>query len=511
MTTLRTLSDCSFADLSVLELVGVPVGVKGAETLRTAVAHLEQLLLPRCQLGDRGVGVLCDGIRLSRNSTLSRGVTLKRVCLASNGLTADACGALASVVSFHTVQRAAESWRHSLRGRQPTEVLDGEADVQGLHAVDLSGNPRIGDAGACELLHSLEDDSSVTAVSFQDCGLTSKGAETVAQVSSDVRGVRAVVLGSDTALSLQVLPTSALAVVDLRDNTIGSTALNKATTAAKLKLNCTVLTGTSARPAAAEVPKWKARISPGRSSGPRPQSAPLRRRENPATVLSGQNHPRPSSRTSGKRQPQKQAARPTRTPAAEPRHPAAATQPSRRRAQQQSPADSHAHSARHVSEPDSEPTPDPPRQDPATGASTTADALADWLNAPGGLDDTPPDLGGTSLVFHEADRVLEEQTRLRAVRQRQGEGRESTGRGAHRGRAAPMSTVPEPKRVDTALPPPAQLTGLDMTEEEKAAAIRASFGHLDNIIDDLALRSAAAPAAAPSLAGRHSAERDSFT
>jgi hypothetical protein len=157
--------------------------MKGAEALREGVAHLEQLLLPRCQLGDRGVNALCEGLRVSRGNSGS-GPTLQRLCVASNGLTQDACSALAAVISFHTVQRSANSWRHSLRGREPTESITTEARTRGLHALDLSNNPAIGDAGACELLHALEDDSSVTAISFQGCNMSSRSAATVAKVTA---------------------------------------------------------------------------------------------------------------------------------------------------------------------------------------------------------------------------------------------------------------------------------------------------------------------------------------
>ena len=53
------------------------------------------------------------------------------------------------------MRRQAETWQHSLRGRTP----DPEEGTGGLRAINLSFNPGIGDDGAYEMLHALEDDT----------------------------------------------------------------------------------------------------------------------------------------------------------------------------------------------------------------------------------------------------------------------------------------------------------------------------------------------------------------
>ena len=63
--------------------------------------------------------------------------------------------AWSSVYQHCGVRRQAETWQHSLRGRTP----DPEEGTGGLRAINLSFNPGIGDDGAYEMLHSLEDDT----------------------------------------------------------------------------------------------------------------------------------------------------------------------------------------------------------------------------------------------------------------------------------------------------------------------------------------------------------------
>ena len=60
---LASLWDRATVELTVIELIGIPVRPGGARLLRPVVSQLKQLLLPRCGLGDAGVRALCDGLR----------------------------------------------------------------------------------------------------------------------------------------------------------------------------------------------------------------------------------------------------------------------------------------------------------------------------------------------------------------------------------------------------------------------------------------------------------------
>ena len=116
----------------MVELIGIPVRPSGVRLLTPLVSQLRQLLLPRCGLGDAGVRAICDGLR-------SSSCVLERLCVSGNGLTSDACVAIGGVIAFHAVHRTADTWQHSLRGREP----EPPAAPVGLRAIDMSWNPSV--------------------------------------------------------------------------------------------------------------------------------------------------------------------------------------------------------------------------------------------------------------------------------------------------------------------------------------------------------------------------------
>lgn len=139
--------------------------------------------------------MICDGIRAESTAT-----TLSDINLSSNELSENSCVAIAALLTHCGVRRQAETWQHSLRGRTP----DPEEGTGGLRAINLSFNPGIGDDGAYEMLHALEDDTWTQKLNLRACNIGDAGA----------RAVHALFLGQ-----------SALETLDVSDNAISARML----------------------------------------------------------------------------------------------------------------------------------------------------------------------------------------------------------------------------------------------------------------------------------------------
>lgn len=278
----------------------------------------------------------------------------------------------------------------------------------------------------------------------------------------------------------QVLPGSALRLVDLRDNLIGTASDTLLRNAATGKLGCEVMLGSSAPPKVAQAPAWKSRISKKGAS-----TRGSRLDDNRGSSATGAPSPRAKGAKSKSAQkksvprhahhqhpPAEQPPASHRQSAPTQRQPREINGPPARRA-----ADRRQTPSSTASQSTAESRPTLPQTNAQPVPRTTTEDLAAWLDSSGATESQ----GNTvPMEFAEADRVLAEQASL--VRQRR---RDETAPAV-----TPNTTTNSTSLHTGGLPPPARLFGLCESEEEIAAAIRATFGHLDNLVDQMARQTA---------------------
>lgn len=175
------------SSLTHLELEGIPfppdciavlcVGLSGTQTLY----HLS---LRRCYIGDNGCEIICRtiaGIRSVRSLNLS-------YC----DLTSSSGSALASALSRQKLALYHDTWKQSLRYREPNFET-----MPGLRRLILNDNPHLGNCAVREMIDAIRDSLWMKALDLQHCGLTDQ-------------------IGADLLNLLD--QNSTLAVLDVRNN-----------------------------------------------------------------------------------------------------------------------------------------------------------------------------------------------------------------------------------------------------------------------------------------------------
>lgn len=148
--------------LTHLELEGIPfppdciavlcVGLSGTETLH----HLS---LRRCYIGDTGCELICRTIADIRS--------VRTLNLSHCDLTSSSGGALASALSRQKLALYHDTWKQSLRYREPNFEA-----MPGLRRLTLNDNPHLGNCAVREMLEAIRDSLWMKALDLQHCGLT---------------------------------------------------------------------------------------------------------------------------------------------------------------------------------------------------------------------------------------------------------------------------------------------------------------------------------------------------
>ncbi|XP_015181436.1 PREDICTED: protein Cep78 homolog [Polistes dominula] len=148
--------------LTHLELEGIPfptdclavlcVGLAGTETL-------EHLSFQRCYIGDAGCELVCRAITDVR--------TIRSLNLSDCDLTSRCGTVLASTLSRQELLLYHETWKQSLRYRQPNIEA-----MPGLRRLTLSDNPRLGDSVVLKMIDVIRDSLWLKALDLRHCGLT---------------------------------------------------------------------------------------------------------------------------------------------------------------------------------------------------------------------------------------------------------------------------------------------------------------------------------------------------
>ncbi|KYN31686.1 Centrosomal protein of 78 kDa [Trachymyrmex septentrionalis] len=149
-------------NLTHLELEGIPfppdciavlcVGLSGTQTLH----HLS---LRRCYIGDNGCELICRTIADIRS--------VKSLNLSYCDLTPSSGSALASALSRQKLALYHDTWKQSLRYREPNFET-----MPGLRRLTLNDNPHLGNCAVMEMIEAIRDSLWMKALDLQHCGLT---------------------------------------------------------------------------------------------------------------------------------------------------------------------------------------------------------------------------------------------------------------------------------------------------------------------------------------------------
>ncbi|KAL6438936.1 hypothetical protein ACFW04_003762 [Cataglyphis niger] len=150
------------SSLTHLELEGIPfpldciavlcVGLSGTETLH----HLS---LRRCYIGDAGCELICRTIADNRS--------VRSLNLSHCDLTSSSGGPLASALSRQKLALYHDTWKQSLRYREPNFEA-----MPGLRRLTLNDNPHLGNCAIIEMIEAIRDSLWMKALDLQHCGLT---------------------------------------------------------------------------------------------------------------------------------------------------------------------------------------------------------------------------------------------------------------------------------------------------------------------------------------------------
>ncbi|KAG5332487.1 CEP78 protein, partial [Acromyrmex charruanus] len=149
-------------NLTHLELEGIPfppdciavlcVGLSGTQTLH----HLS---LRRCYIGDNGCELICRTIADIRS--------VRSLNLSYCDLTPSSGSALASALSRQKLALYHDTWKQSLRYREPNFET-----MPGLRRLTLNNNPHLGNCAVIEMIEAIRDSLWMKALDLQHCGLT---------------------------------------------------------------------------------------------------------------------------------------------------------------------------------------------------------------------------------------------------------------------------------------------------------------------------------------------------
>lgn len=148
--------------LTHLELEGIPfppdciavlcVGLSGTQTLH----HLS---LRRCYIGDNGCELICRTVADIRS--------VRSLNLSYCDLTPSSGSALASALSRQKLALYHDTWKQSLRYREPNLET-----MPGLRRLTLNDNPHLGNCAVREIIEAIRDSLWMKALDLQHCGLT---------------------------------------------------------------------------------------------------------------------------------------------------------------------------------------------------------------------------------------------------------------------------------------------------------------------------------------------------
>ncbi|XP_044017347.1 centrosomal protein of 78 kDa [Aphidius gifuensis] len=148
--------------LTRLEIEGIPLPADCLAALCVGITKtisLKHLSLQGCFIGDRSCALVCK--------TIIDIQSIKSLNLSQCDLSSDCGPVLAAALSRQQLLLFHDTWKDSLRYRNPN--LDA---MPGLRRLTLNGNPHLGDQAVVEIIESIQDSLWLKAIDLQHCGIT---------------------------------------------------------------------------------------------------------------------------------------------------------------------------------------------------------------------------------------------------------------------------------------------------------------------------------------------------
>ncbi|XP_025156521.1 protein Cep78 homolog [Harpegnathos saltator] len=150
------------SSLTHLELEGIPFPADCVAVLSVGLSSTQTLLhlsLRRCYIGDDGCELICRTIADARS--------LRSLNLSYCDLTSSSGGVLASALSRQKLALYHDTWKQSLRYREPNLEA-----MRGLRRLTLNDNPQLGNCAVRQLIDAIRESLWLKALDLQHCGLT---------------------------------------------------------------------------------------------------------------------------------------------------------------------------------------------------------------------------------------------------------------------------------------------------------------------------------------------------
>ncbi|GLH02113.1 Protein Cep78 homolog, partial [Gryllus bimaculatus] len=184
-----SLAQCLAESTSVtcIELDGLPLTKEYMFILCKGISantSLQTISFCNSPIGDEGCKQLC---LLVRNMP-----SVLHLDLSNCDLKPGSAVSLSETLKYQSLQRFAESWKQSLRYREPNIE-----SMPGLRRIILNNNVHLGDEGVNTLTDILKEDFWIRAIDLQNCGVSNMGAWSILE-------------------TLEI--NSTLCIVDVRDN-----------------------------------------------------------------------------------------------------------------------------------------------------------------------------------------------------------------------------------------------------------------------------------------------------
>lgn len=156
-------------NLTCLELEGIPLTVDCVAILCVGISgskSLHHLSLCRSYIGDQGCELICQ--------TVTTTTSIKTLNLSQCNLSSRCAKSLAAALSRQKLSLYHDTWKQSLRYRQPDFDT-----MPGLRRLTLNGNPQLGNTAVNLIIDAVRDSLWMKALDLQNCGLTNEIASEV--------------------------------------------------------------------------------------------------------------------------------------------------------------------------------------------------------------------------------------------------------------------------------------------------------------------------------------------
>ena len=163
--------------LNTLVIYGNEFGDRGLASLCNnlkAACHLENLSIEDCGITEKGVKVLADTLLAPVNGPL------EELCVGQNAISDAGVACIAKALEQNNILKSLSVAKCGITEKGAECLADCLRSNKCLESLDLHHNHNIADAGIVAITKSLKQSSSFKSFNVPGCGITEKGAESLA-------------------------------------------------------------------------------------------------------------------------------------------------------------------------------------------------------------------------------------------------------------------------------------------------------------------------------------------